>query len=233
MCLGLACTNAALGWMNANLVETIKATEPIPSVALAALLIGERTSVNECLSLTVVVVGVMMMSYTESTLALEGLAATIGANCMFALANNISKLSFARKDCLDALTFWHRTVQVSIVFAAPAAIAEFRRTGLLMRLASEQHLASLLAVVVLNGCAFFTYNRATCEVLIHVTMLCHSVLNTVRRAVMITAAALFFGSTASATNLLGAGVTSSGFVLFILQKRRSSPPLPVLSSSKR
>eukprot|EP00930_Biecheleria_cincta_P025135 TRINITY_DN17930_c0_g1_i2.p1 TRINITY_DN17930_c0_g1~~TRINITY_DN17930_c0_g1_i2.p1 ORF type:complete len:250 (+),score=24.83 TRINITY_DN17930_c0_g1_i2:38-751(+) len=119
--MGLILTNAALGCTNANLVETIKALEPIPTVIFAVLVIGERTSAVECFALAIVVVGIMMMSYQESTLVLVGVASTLGANCMFALANNISKISFGRSDALDALNFWYRAVQVGAVLASASS----------------------------------------------------------------------------------------------------------------
>merc|ERR1719215_1967630 len=110
----------------------------------------------------------MLMSYAESTFLFSGLLATLSANFNFALGNNISKLSFARSDRLDALNFWYRTVQVSSLLALPAALAELRAHGLVptpepssssdgMTVAGG--LLALVPVALLNGVSFFLYNQ--------------------------------------------------------------------------
>mmetsp|Transcript_101176 Transcript_101176/g.325983 ORF Transcript_101176/g.325983 Transcript_101176/m.325983 type:complete len:248 (-) Transcript_101176:16-759(-) len=202
--------------MSASLVETIKATEPVPSVIFAAILMGEGWApATEQIALAVVVTGVMLMSYAESTFQLSGLLATLSANFNFALGNNISKVSFARIDRLDPLNFWYRTVQVSAIIALPAALAEVRANGFVP---ASMSFVVLLPVALLNGCSFFLYNQATCVILDNVKMSVHAVLNSARRAVLIAATALYFGSGFSWINLLGAAVAFVGFAFYLSRK---------------
>lgn len=241
--VGLVSTNTAFGLMNASLVETIKALEPIPSVAIASLMLGEGWAPRpELLALAVIVIGVTMMSYAESTFLFSGLLATLSANFSFSMANNISKVSFQRADRLDALNFWYRSVQVSVLMAAPAAFAEVRANGLSpVALPGDgpdgaPSLCSLVPLVLLNGLAFALYNQATCVVLEYINMTVHSVLNSLRRGVMIIATSIYFGSVVSTTNAMGACIASLGFAAFLAHradKAAGPPALPTPVPGKR
>ena len=84
---GFAFTNAAIEFASPSFVETVKSSEPMSTVALAAVFLGERESRLTLLSLLPIVIGVAM----ASGLGEGHLAAAFSAIGMaLALASNVS-----------------------------------------------------------------------------------------------------------------------------------------------
>lgn len=218
--LGFFCTNSAFHYMNANLVETIKATEPVPAVVFSRVLAGEKwPHFVEVASLSVIVVGVMLASYNDAALNLAGMVATICANVWMALANNISKVAVARDDNIDPAIFWYRTVQTATIITLPMALSEHMHRDDFVP-GAQLSIYRDLPLLLLNSATFFMYNQATCAILEYIRMSTHAVLNSVRRAVLIVSTTLYFASPISAMNVLGVGVAASGFVTFLHHKSK-------------
>merc|ERR1711879_802433 len=81
--LGFFFTNLAFSLANASFVETVKSGEPISTVVLANLLLGEVESTATYLSLIPVVVGVAMASSGEAGGSVAAFLATMCSNFGF------------------------------------------------------------------------------------------------------------------------------------------------------
>ena len=86
--LGFCLTNGAFGAVNASLVDTVKAGEPIATVVLTLLFLpGEKVTLPIFLSLLPIVAGVAVSSMSDASFQLLGLAMAMGtAACSQAAA---------------------------------------------------------------------------------------------------------------------------------------------------
>ena len=77
--LGFCLTNGAFGAVNASLVDTVKAGEPIATVVLTLLFLpGEKVTLPIFLSLLPIVAGVAGSSMSDASFQLLGLAMAMG-----------------------------------------------------------------------------------------------------------------------------------------------------------
>ena len=77
--LGFCLTNGAFGAVNASLVDTVKAGEPIATVILTLLFLpGEKVTLPIFLSLLPIVAGVAVSSMSDASFQVLGLAMAMG-----------------------------------------------------------------------------------------------------------------------------------------------------------
>eukprot|EP00419_Tripos_fusus_P002165 CAMPEP_0172682958 /NCGR_PEP_ID=MMETSP1074-20121228/18517_1 /TAXON_ID=2916 /ORGANISM="Ceratium fusus, Strain PA161109" /LENGTH=310 /DNA_ID=CAMNT_0013501729 /DNA_START=66 /DNA_END=998 /DNA_ORIENTATION=- len=219
--LGFICTNKAFSLMNPSLVETVKASEPVAGTIISSLATREGwPSFLIVRALAVVVAGVMMASYHNASFVLFGLVCTLGSNALFSCGNVCSKLNHELAEPLDGMAYWYADVSYGIWFALILALWEIKT--LLSGDVDLEDLQAALPLVIVNGIAFWTYNSMMYVVTKYVEFATFSVLNTTRRAVMITVTMLYFSQECTMTNLVGLLITGFGFLLFIREKVRES-----------
>ena len=86
---------------------------------------------------------------------------------------------------------------------------------------------SLVAVSLLNGVCYFTYNQTSFVVLGRVSFVTHATLNVMRRVCIIIAATFYFATPMTPTNVIGICLAISGFALFLYTKVHGATlPLP-------
>jgi len=216
--IGLVCTNQGFNYMNSSLVETIKAAEPVAGTIIGALFTKEGWPPFSILrSLAIVVVGVMLASWSDASFAILGVLATILANFFFSCSNVFSKMNHEQDEPLDGITYWHCDVCYGLCFAAIFAVPELHR---LLTTVEPMQLRALAPVVLLNGVAFWTYNACICLVTKHIHFSTFLVVNTIRRATLITSSVVYFGIEMSGLNMVGLGIASLGFLVFLEEKKK-------------
>jgi len=219
--LGFICTNEAFNVMNASLVETVKASEPVAGTIISSLATREGwPSFSIVRALAVVVVGVMMASYADASFVLFGLMCTLGSNTLFSCGNVCSKLNHELAEPLDGMTYWYADVSYAIWFALVGASWEIK--SLLSGDVDVEELQAVVPLVIVNGFAFWMYNSMMYTITRYVEFVTFSMLNTVRRGVLIIATMLYFSQECSMLNLVGLLITGVGFMLFIREKVRES-----------
>lgn len=228
--LGFLITNAAFSYAAAAFVETLKSAEPLSTVALAALLLGERETAKAYLALIPIVVGVALAS-TPPGFDLAGFS--VGA-MLLALASNVSfstravlvkrlKARFPNHDVAvsDAALFYHVN-RLGLWLLLPAALLLDARAMIAALRAAPHLLAPLLA----NCAAHATYNALSFVVLGRVSVASHAVLNIVRRVLVIGVAAVLFATPFAALNAAGLALCVGGLLLYAREKKgRTSPDL--------
>merc|ERR1719160_2389770 len=91
--MGFCLTNGAFGAVNASLVDTVKAGEPIATVILTLLFLpGETVTLPIFLSLLPIVAGVGVSSMSDASFQMLGLAMAMGSNLCFSARSICAKM---------------------------------------------------------------------------------------------------------------------------------------------
>ena len=235
---GFALTNAAIEFATPAFVETVKSSEPLSTVALAACFLGERESTLTNVSLVPLVMGVAMASglgegHVSASFSAAGLVLSLASNVSFsaraiatkALLHSHPRSAVARSD----LVLFYHVSRIGMLLLAPIAIVLDART-----LASAlsgmgpsaidgggQPLSpGLLWMALLANCASHAiYNAISFAVLSRVSVATHAVLNIVRRVVMIAGTAVLFHTRIDAYNWLGIFICVFGCLAFARGKQ--------------
>jgi len=215
--LGFVATNQAFSVMNPSLVETVKASEPVAGTIIAGLLTTEGWPPFRIVrALAVVVVGVMMASYSDASFVLFGVMCTLGSNAMFSAGNVCSKLNHELAEPLDGMRYWYADVSYGIWFAAALALMEIK--SLLSGDVEIEKLQAVFPLVIMNGFCFWMYNSMMYVITKYVDFATFSVINTTRRAVLIISTVIWFRIEFTMLNVCGLLVTALGFTFFIKEK---------------
>ena len=211
--VGFGTLNAAMGLIPASLAMTLRAAEPLFSVALVAALMGagERASPRLCLTLVPIVGGCAMSSFGSAQFKAAGLALVCVANTAFPLRTIIYKRLRAATGAGNFTLFadccWRAAAIVAVGnLALDAASAAPRYAWARAALASPSTLGQLL----LNGCCYFAYLQWSFIVLSKVSVVSHAVANAMRRPVNIAFAIFFFATAVSWLNAAGIALACAG-----------------------
>lgn len=127
---GFALTNTAIEFASPSFVETVKSSEPLSTVALAAAILGERERPLTLCSLVPLVLGVAMASgfgegHIAAAFSAVGMALALASNVSFsARAITTKQLRHDHPGCAavrsDTVLFYHVS-RLGMLFLLPAA----------------------------------------------------------------------------------------------------------------
>ena len=236
--VGFVFVNAGYVAVNVSLAETLRSAEPLFSVAFTKLwLKDEYVSGATVMSLVPIVVGGALSSGSDASFNLAGLLFVCVSNTAFALRSVFTK-HLRRSYAGDALNVFYEITLLGLVWLVPAALAVDAGTALLASpRAPEPPLAprtmpgslaaldapalrAFLAMVAVNGLAYFLYNQMSFLVLSKVTVVTHAVANSLRRVVTILASVWYFRNPVSAQNALGIALAVLGVLAYSVSKSR-------------
>ncbi|RWW11223.1 hypothetical protein BHE74_00037732 [Ensete ventricosum] len=219
--MGNLFTNMSLGKVAVSFTHTIKAMEPIFSVLLSALFLGEMPTIWVLLSLVPIVGGVALASLTEASFNWAGFWSAMASNVTFQSRNVLSKKAMVKKEeSLDNINLFSIITIMSFCLLAPATLfvegikvtpSFLQSAGLNFK---EIYLISLLAAL-----CFHAYQQVSYMILARVSPVTHSVGNCVKRVVVIVTSVLFFRTPVSLINSLGTGVALAGVFLYSRVKK--------------
>mmetsp|Transcript_6989 Transcript_6989/g.11750 ORF Transcript_6989/g.11750 Transcript_6989/m.11750 type:complete len:265 (+) Transcript_6989:84-878(+) len=187
--LGFAFTNIAFSLANASLVETVKAGEPISTVLLAAMMLGEVERVPTYISLVPIVLGVALASSGDATFNLPSSASTFAANICFSSRTVLTKkMKNAHPGCPCATSetclFYHVSKLGLLLLLLPAlslqSMAWLLVDGQLANQAAAATPANAMPLVMFlcfNATMYTMYNQMSWMVLSRVSSATHAVLN--------------------------------------------------------
>lgn len=224
--LGFILTNAAISIAAPSFVETFKAAEPISTVAMAAVVLGERESGLALAALLPLVIGVAMASSSSATFSTTGMLLALASNVSFSARAVLTKS--LKRDHASALVagsdvalFYHVS-RFGLCLLIPVALC--MDSGALLEACSGRSgssIARLILMLLLNGLSHSTYNGVSFLVLAKVSITTHAVLNIIRRVLVIAAAALIFATPVSAFNWVGVALAVLGIGAFARSKGAS------------
>jgi drug/metabolite transporter (DMT)-like permease len=248
---GFVFTNAAYEFAAPAFVETVKAVEPLSTVALATAILGEREHMLTLCSLVPLVLGVAMASglgegHVAAAFSAAGMTLSLASNLSFsARAIATKQLRTAHPSVAavrsDLVLFYHVS-RLGVLWLLPmAGLLDAR--ALVSALiggsggtddveadgggGADGHAVKpqvLLLIILVNTASHAAYNAISFAVLNRVSVSSHAVLNIVRRVFMIGGTALILGTPISTYNWLGIAVCVGGCLAFAKGK---SGPQPV------
>jgi solute carrier family 35 protein E2 len=195
----------SLKFVAVSFTETIKSSAPFFTVIFSWALLRERTSLMVNLSLVPVVLGLALCSVTELSFNMIGFYAAVFNNCMDCVQNVFSKKLLTTQYTYVQLQFY--TSAAALVVQLPFVLLS---SGLAsasgLRLGDERDAAvdaaeragewswELLLHLLLNGVSFHLQSVAAYAVMSVVSPVTASVINTLKRAMLIWLSVLWFGN---------------------------------------
>mmetsp|Transcript_18511 Transcript_18511/g.43164 ORF Transcript_18511/g.43164 Transcript_18511/m.43164 type:complete len:355 (+) Transcript_18511:73-1137(+) len=220
----------SLKFVAVSFTETVKSSAPFFTVIFSWLMMRERTSLPVSLSLVPVVGGLALCSATELSFNAIGFYAAVFNNCIDCVQNVFSK---------KLLTTQYSYVQLQFYTSAAALLVQLpflllsSSTGLTLSPSPDEvshegeppaeWSSELLLHLLLNGVSFHLQSVAAYAVMSVVSPVTQSVLNTLKRALLIWLSVLWFGNAVTAWSALGTAICVGG-VLGYNYARQQYPP---------
>lgn len=209
--LGFTLTNVSLGLVSVSFTHTVKATEPFFSVALSQRILGEIPTVGVCLSLIPIVFGVAIASATEASFNWTGFLAAMGSNLAFQSRNSFSKKFMNEVSDIDNINLYFLMTIASFFLLIPFSLCiegfPLRMEALDASGISQSWIFTRLLLAGLFRCADVLISYM---ILQRVSPVTHSVSNSVKRAIVICASVIIFGTPTSPLNILGTSIALFG-----------------------
>jgi len=206
--------------VNASFVDTIKAGEPIATVALTVLFLSEESvPLVVFLSLLPIVAGVGISSLSDTSFNLLGFGMAMGSNLCFSARSICAKLlrSSLGKSMDNANLFVHVNAYGALMLLP--FVLYFEGTVLLTILMGGGNPAKLF---VMNGMFYYLNNQMNFLVLEKVDAVTHGLINCGRRVANILFAIIWFGIPINLYNGIGITLALLGAFCYMQAKQYSS-----------
>lgn len=190
----------------ASFTETVKASAPFFTVIIAYLMIGEKTSPKVMLSLIPVAGGLGMVSITELSFNVIGFAAAVATNVIECVQNVFSKRLLAVDYTPTQLQFYTSltalVLQVPIIVwqssessSIPLPIDQSSNSSATVDVRSFELTHRTVALLWIDGVLYHLQSVVAYVVMSHLSPVTVSVINTLKRALLIWISVLVFGNT--------------------------------------
>mmetsp|Transcript_4371 Transcript_4371/g.7503 ORF Transcript_4371/g.7503 Transcript_4371/m.7503 type:complete len:384 (+) Transcript_4371:89-1240(+) len=208
----------------ASFTETIKASAPFFTVVIAYLMLGERTPLPICMSLVPVASGLVLVSSNELSFNLIGFSAAVLTNVIECVQNVFSKRLLAGEYTASQLQFY--TSLTALVLQGPILIVNTFMRGT-AESASEAlhdnstlaqddfppHVAAgsgLLTLLWIDGVLYHAQSVVAYVVMSYLSPVTVSVVNTLKRALLIWISVIIFRNDVTHLARLGTGLCLGG-----------------------
>lgn len=232
--LDILASNSAFHESAASFVETVKASEPITTTAVALFWRIDQLRPKEACALLVLISGVLLSTYDNAKTELRSLATTdeesksalelsmrtaltvMVANLCFAFRALCQKRYRANTDLfqLNDVNLLFRLQQIGgTTLLLPSVLVHGGILIHALRLPTSMKL-QYLGLAFVNAACFVVYNGASCYVLSNVSILHHSGLNCLRRMFVTIVTSVVFGISISLFGVAGIILCFTGFIAF-------------------
>jgi solute carrier family 35 protein E1 len=212
----------ALGAGAVSFAHIVKASEPVVTCGLNALLLGQILPLPVCLTLLPIIGGVAIASMKELSFTVLALASAMLSNVSSAARGVLSKktMSGGKKigENLDPQNLYAVLTAMSTVILIPLMLAiegtgMFKAIGGLVA-AGEMTKKSIATLLALGGASYYAYNEVAFLTLGKVNPVTHAVGNTIKRAVIIVASVVAFKTPVSKGSIIGSFIAIAGTLLY-------------------
>jgi len=218
----------ALGAGAVSFAHIVKASEPVVTCGLNALLLGQILPLNVYLTLLPIIGGVAIASMKELSFTVLALCAAMLSNVSSAARSVLSKKTMSGKkigENLDAQNLYAVLTAMSTLILIPLMLA-VEGTGMFKALnnivsAGDYTKKSLAALLGLGGATYYAYNEVAFLALGKVNPVTHAVGNTIKRVVIIVASVIAFKTPMSTGSIIGSSVAILGTLLYSLAMNAS------------
>jgi len=225
---GQILTVASLGAVAVSFTHTVKALEPGVNAIASGLLLGQVFHPMVYASLLPVFAGVAMASAGEMSFTMFGFLTAFGSNFAFVLRNVLST-KFGDVGDMGEDKVTRKTNQLAVLTTVAALVllpcVAFIPGGLTsVPAAWKSAMATGIAptkaasMIALSGFHFFMYQMSSFWVLSCVQPITHSVLNTLKRIVIIIVSVIVFRNPVSWLSAAGTLTAIGGVLLYSLTK---------------
>ena len=213
----------ALGAGAVSFAHIVKASEPVVTCVMNALLLGQVFSLPVYATLIPIIGGVGIASMKELSFTWLALGAAMLSNVSSAARGVLSKKTMSGKNMgenLDAQNLYAVLTAMSTLILIPTALA-FEGTSFFKAFGevvakgdfTRKSLSTLLA---LSGLSYYAYNEVAFLALGKVNPVTHAVGNTIKRVVIIVASVIAFKTPMSTGSIIGSSIAIFGTLLYSL-----------------
>eukprot|EP00557_Chaetoceros_sp_GSL56_P009385 CAMPEP_0176488288 /NCGR_PEP_ID=MMETSP0200_2-20121128/6623_1 /TAXON_ID=947934 /ORGANISM="Chaetoceros sp., Strain GSL56" /LENGTH=387 /DNA_ID=CAMNT_0017885249 /DNA_START=284 /DNA_END=1447 /DNA_ORIENTATION=+ len=218
----------ALGAGAVSFAHIVKASEPVVTCALNALLLGQILPLPVYLTLLPIIGGVAIASMKELSFTFLALASAMLSNVSSAARGVLSKKTMSGKkigENLDAQNLYAVLTAMSTVILIPLMLA-IEGTGFFpafkgLVAAGDFTNKSLATLLALGGATYYAYNEVAFLALGKVNPVTHAVGNTIKRVVIIVASVIAFKTPMSTGSIIGSSIAIFGTLLYSLAMNAS------------
>lgn len=218
----------ALGAGAVSFAHIVKASEPVVTCALNAVLLGQILPVSVYMTLLPIIGGVGIASLKELSFTWLALGSAMLSNVSSAARGVLSKKTMAGKQIgenLDAQNLYAVLTAMSTAILIPICFA-LEGTGMFSafgKLVSkgEYTRKSLSTLLALSGASYYAYNEVAFLALGKVNPVTHAVGNTIKRVVIIVASVIAFKTPMSTGSIIGSSIAIAGTLMYSLAMNAS------------
>jgi solute carrier family 35 protein E1 len=218
----------ALGAGAVSFAHIVKASEPVVTCGLNALLLGEILPLPVYLTLLPIIGGVAIASMKELSFTVLALASAMLSNVSSAARGVLSKKTMSGKkigENLDAQNLYAVLTAISTLILIPAAFymegtGFFKAFGALVA-KGDFTTKSLSTLLALGGASYYAYNEVAFLALGKVNPVTHAVGNTIKRVVIIIASVIAFKTPMSTGSIIGSSIAIAGTLMYSLAMNAS------------
>lgn len=203
--------------MAVSFTHVIKAAEPVFSVALTSIFMGESFSAMTYASLVPIVAGCSLAAMKEISFAWGGLNYALVSNLGSVLRNVFSKKLLNEFDHIDGINMYALISMISLCYLAPVAFFVEGASwagGWQVAAQAIGSNAKFIQLLALGGVFYHLYNQVSYQALTGISPLTFSVGNTMKRVAVIASSVIFFKNYVSALNWVGTGLAILGAYLY-------------------
>lgn len=225
---GQVATVASLGAVAVSFTHVVKALEPAVNAIASALILGQVFHPMVYASLLPVFAGVALASSKELSFTMFGFLTAMASNFFF-VTRNVLATKFGdvgdmgedktqrKTNQLAVLTGVATLVLLPVVVLLPGGLTSVP-TAWKAALATGTAPNKLLYRLVASGFYFFMYQLSSFWVLSCVPPITHSVLNTLKRVVIIVVSIIVFRTPVTPQSAAGTAIAIGGVLLYSLTK---------------
>lgn len=213
----------ALGAGAVSFAHIVKASEPVVTCGLNALLLGQILPLPVYLTLLPIIGGVAIASMKELSFTFLALASAMLSNVSSAARGVLSKKTMSGKQIgenLDAQNLYAVLTAMSTIILIPMMLAmegtQFVDVFKGLVAAGDFTNKSLATLLALGGATYYAYNEVAFLALGKVNPVTHAVGNTIKRVVIIVASVVAFKTPMSTGSIIGSSIAIFGTLLYSL-----------------
>jgi solute carrier family 35 protein E1 len=213
----------ALGAGAVSFAHIVKASEPVVTCALNALLLGQILPLPVYATLLPIIGGVAIASMKELSFTMLALASAMLSNVSSAARGVLSKKTMSGKQIgenLDAQNLYAVLTAMSTLILIPMMLAvegtAFFPAAKALIDAGTFTTKSFATLLACGGASYYAYNEVAFLALGRVNPVTHAVGNTIKRVVIIVASVVAFKTPMSTGSIIGSSIAILGTLMYSL-----------------
>jgi len=218
---GFVTLNLSMTYIHVPLAMTLRAAEPLVAFAVSLLFFNQKPKLWIGLSLIPIAAGCGLCSYSAVDFNMIGFGLLMLSNLSFTMRSLIGKKVQEKTGIKGVLLFGY-VCQYGCIYQALIWCGKYALKGRL-----EPNLMDMWQLILLNGVCYWMYLTCSFVMLSKISAITHTVLNAMRRPVIIGANAMYFQIPLSFQSKVGIGLACVGSLLYAQIKKMQAKKIKV------